>query len=91
MSYQKADHILPPSLLKEVQKYIDGGILYIPRRESQKKSWGDNTSIRRELQDRNDRIYRDFLSGFSTRLLAEKYFLSVKTIQRILREKKQSA
>lgn len=32
MSYQKADHILPPELLKKVQEYIDGELIYIPKR-----------------------------------------------------------
>lgn len=89
MSYQKADHVLPPRLLEEVQKYIDGGTLYIPRMESKKKKWGDNTSTRGELQKRNECIYQDFLSGSSTHVLAQKYFLSLKSIQRILREKRQ--
>ena len=41
---------------------------------------------RRELQDRNKRIYEDYLNGESMEHLAEKYFLSLKSIQRIIRQ-----
>ncbi|MEK5529510.1 Mor transcription activator family protein [Viridibacillus sp. FSL R5-0468] len=38
---------------------------------------------------RNSNIYNDFLSGIDTTTLAEKYYLSSKSIQRIiLKEKK---
>ncbi|MCI8624436.1 MAG: hypothetical protein HFG26_12360 [Provencibacterium sp.] len=84
MSYKKATHILPPELLEKVQKYIDGETLYIPRISSRKKEWGTATSIRRELRDRNVQIYTDYLAGMPVEKLAEKYFLSLKSIQRIV-------
>ena len=31
MEYVKAETVLPPELLREVQRYVDGRILYIPR------------------------------------------------------------
>ena len=56
MGYKKATHVLPPELLLQVQKYIDGEFLYIPRISDQKRGWGAATSTRRELHDRNERI-----------------------------------
>ena len=34
MRYMKAADVLPPDLLAQVQAYIDGEDLYIPRRET---------------------------------------------------------
>lgn len=40
MKYINADVILPQQLLQEVQKYMQGGMLYIPKSEGQRKRWG---------------------------------------------------
>ena len=49
MGYKKATHVLPHDLLLKVQEYIDGEFLYIPRISDNKKSWGETTSVFREL------------------------------------------
>lgn len=90
MSYKKATHVLPQDLLLKVQEYIDGEFLYIPRAVDNKKGWGETTSTRQELQDRNKRIYADYLSGADMETLAVKYYLSLKSIQRIIRQLKNS-
>lgn len=38
MRYMRAADVLPPDLLVQVQAYIDGEYLYIPRRENCRKS-----------------------------------------------------
>ena len=86
MSYKKANHISPAELLDRIQNYIDGEYLYIPRKSSNKRIWGSNTAIRSELTCRNRNIYRDYQAGYQPDDLAQKYFLSLKSIQRILRE-----
>ncbi|GAE32676.1 CD3324 family protein [Alkalihalobacillus hemicellulosilyticus] len=89
MSYKKAKDILPSELLELIQEYVDGEYIYIPRSEDNKKSWGSNTSTRRELNIRNSNIYTDYLSGIDINTLSVKYYLSSKSIQRIiLKEKK---
>ena len=90
MSYKNATHILPKGLLRRVQQYVDGEFLYIPREAGCKKAWGESTSIRQELLDRNRRIYTEYLSGVSMDALAAKYYLSLKSIQRIVRQLKKS-
>lgn len=89
MSYKKATQILPRELLVKVQEYIDGEFLYIPRISAHKKTWGAATSTRQELHDRNERIYSEYLSGRSMGSLAEQYFLSLKSIQRIIAQVKK--
>ncbi|QUG40646.1 hypothetical protein KD050_15260 [Psychrobacillus sp. INOP01] len=84
MSYKKAKNILPAELVQLIQKYVDGEYIYIPRREENKKSWGSSTATRRELELRNSNIYYDHLSGIDMVTLGEKYFLSSKSIQRII-------
>jgi Mor family transcriptional regulator len=46
------------------------------------------TGAKKELRRRNTSIYRDYLSGEKVPVLASRYFLSDKTIQRIIREMK---
>ena len=89
MGYKKAAHVLPPDLLEKVQEYIDGEYIYIPRNTGNKKDWGAATSTRQELQERNECIYSDYMSGKNMEALAEQYYLSVKSIQRIIGLKKK--
>lgn len=84
MSYRKAKNLLPAELVELIQKYVDGEYIYIPKREENKKSWGSSTSTIKELASRNSSIYYDYLSGMKVATLSEKYFLSSKSIQRIV-------
>lgn len=88
MSYKKATKVLPIEIVKLIQDYIDGEYIYIPKKEENKKSWGSKTSTRIELKSRNSNIYNDYLNGMKTRDLAEKYYLSLKSIQRIILNEK---
>lgn len=91
MGYIRAEKILPPEVIKLIQQYIDGENIYIPRKESNKKEWGNKTLIREELMERNISIYADYQRGLDNLSLSHKYFLSIKSIQRILREMKKIA
>ncbi len=89
MSYRNVYDLLPEEIVAQIQEYIDGQAIYIPKKESNKKSWGENTDTRQVLADRNSRIYRDYKSGMSTVLLSEKYYLAEKSIRRILKKEKE--
>lgn len=91
MGYRKAEEILPIEIIELIQKYVDGVNLYIPRKENERKEWGNNTTMRQELRERNLRIFYDFQKGLRIPDLAIKYFLSEKSIQRILRDMKKIA
>ena len=91
MSYKKATNLLPDELLRKVQQYVDGELIYIPRLDANRRDWGQDTSTRRELAARNALIYADHRAGLSARQLADKYCLSEKSIQRILRQMKRAA
>ena len=86
MRYLNAEEILPAELLEQVQRYADGIYLYIPRRSDHRQSWGSSTRYREELQRRNESIRYLYREGLDPKALAERFHLSVKSIQRILRE-----
>lgn len=90
MGYIKAEEILPIEVIELIQQYVDGENIYIPRKESNRQAWGTGTQIRQELLSRDRQIYKDYLAGSRTEELADKYFLSEKSIQRILRVQKCS-
>lgn len=89
MSYRRAEQILPMEIIEMIQDYIDGECIYIPRKENARRVWGEKTQIRAELGKRNQSIYADYLKGDSVLVLADRYCLSDKSIQRILRQMKQ--
>lgn len=81
----KAEEILPMELIELIQQYVDGRNIYIPRKEENRQEWGTGTQTRQQLQRRNQEIYEQFNAGICIAKLAEAYFLSEKSIQRILR------
>lgn len=88
MGYTRAEQVLPLEIVEQIQKYVDGENIYIPKKEGNRQEWGKGTQIRKELNARNEEIYLNFIGGQSISRLAEKYYLSEKSIQRILREMK---
>lgn len=87
MKYINAKDILPDALVKELQSYIKGGYLYVPADQAQQKRWGEVSGYRQELQQRNRQIVEAFRNGASIDELAEKYFLSVSAIRKIIYQK----
>ena len=87
MRYLKAEDVLPAELLAQVQYYADGVYLYIPRRAAHRQSWGNSTRYREELRQRNESIRFLNREGMTTEELADRFHLSVKTIQRVLLQK----
>jgi len=90
MKYKKAQDILPQDLVIRLQEFIDGSYLYIPKKDSNKKSWGDNTGIKKDLHARNKKMYEDFNNGMTVKELSTKYYLVDNSIRRILREYKNN-
>ena len=84
MRYVNAQDILPKDVLALMQEYVDGAYIYVPRKDDNRKSWGDNTRSKQLTKERNAAIYAQYKSGLKVNELAEKYFLSDKSIQRII-------
>ncbi|MBD5518755.1 MAG: hypothetical protein HDR07_09840 [Lachnospiraceae bacterium] len=83
MKYINAAEILPGQLLKELQTYVDGGVLYIPK-VSVKKEWGATSGARTFYRERNNEIQELFQEGYSIDILAERYGLAYSTIKKIV-------
>lgn len=86
MSYINASTVLPKELIREIQKYVNGINLYIPRVPQPNNAC---SSYRLELRRRNHEIYQLFLQGERVSELAEEYYLSDKSIYRIIGEMKR--
>lgn len=83
MKYSNAAEILPERLLKELQTYLDGELLYIPR-SSTKKRWGTDSGSRTFYRERNEEIKRRYQQGSSIDTLAKQYRLADSTIKKII-------
>ncbi len=84
MAYKCAIDLLPENLLKAIQNYVDGEYLYIPRKDCNRKQWGDTTKIKQNLASRNLEIYSKYKNGVSIQELEKTYYLSGKTIYKII-------
>lgn len=91
MRYARAQDILPEELLNQLQQYVDGAYLYIPRAKENRLAWGERTHSKKETAARNRSIYADWLSGQGVEALAKAYFLTEKTIRKILSEERKAA
>lgn len=83
MKYVNAAEILPEKLLKEIQTYMDGGVLYIPK-SSAKKGWGSVSGSRKFYQKRNKEIQFLFKNGYSIETLSKQYGLAHSTLKKII-------
>lgn len=83
MKYVNAAEVLPEKLLKQIQTYIDGEVLYIPK-VSNKLGWGTVSGSRLFYRERNKEIQRLYKEGYSMEALAKKYNLACSTIKKIV-------
>lgn len=88
MGYMRAEDILPEDVLALVQQYVDGQMLYIPRKSGEHKSWGAGTETKKDLMIRNRQMVEAYQSGVTVDELSERYYLTQKSIRRIIREYK---
>jgi len=90
MSYVNADDVLPEYLVREIQKYVDGQLIYISRKDENSKSWGEKSGTRDKMAERNRKIVELYYSGETVANLGELYFLSEKRIRGIIRKYESS-
>lgn len=84
MSYISAEKVLPTELINQIHKYVSGECLYIPVMHKKRKVWGMKSGYRQELDIRDSDIFALHQKGISVSELSEKYFLSEKSIYRII-------
>lgn len=87
MEYKKGSDVLPAHLLEEIQEYVEGSLIYIPKK-SGKVGWGHLSGARQAIDKRNKKIRYLFKNGETIESLAEKFHLSEDTIRKIVYGKK---
>ena len=84
MKYVKAQAVFPESLLQEMQKYIQGELVYIPKSPDNYKKWGAKTGAKNTIVQRNRNMVRAFKAGTPVSQLADLYNLAEDTIKKIV-------
>ncbi|MBU5484467.1 hypothetical protein KQI86_09010 [Clostridium sp. MSJ-11] len=89
MCYIKAEDIFPKEIMDLIWEYVEGKNIYIPKKEGNRKKWAETTNTRKEIKIRNEAIYEEYNNGIDKESLAKKYFLSRKSIDRIILQEKR--
>ncbi|WP_294405972.1 CD3324 family protein [uncultured Clostridium sp.] len=84
MKYINAIEVLPKELISEIQKYIEGNVLYIPNKPGKRMGWGEKTGTKNKCRQRNNEIRSLYKSGKSLDELSKKYYLAIETIKKII-------
>jgi Mor family transcriptional regulator len=84
MVYKNGKEVLPAWLLKELQEYIQGDLIYIPRKEDKKAGWGELSGARVDIRKRNAEIYYLYKNGINLLELTQKFHLSEDSIRKII-------
>lgn len=83
MQYINGAEVLPEELLKQIQKYIEGELIYIPKIK-ERTSWGCKSGTRDFIDNRNKEIFLLYNQGNNIKVLAERFFLSEYSIKKIV-------
>lgn len=83
MKYVNAESIFPVELLKEIQKYVNGEMVYIPISKESRKKWGENSGSKNYFNYRNREIRQQFSNGMTIDQLSDQFFLSRDSIKKI--------
>ncbi|MDR5586795.1 CD3324 family protein [Clostridium aquiflavi] len=83
MKYINAEEVLPRELLYQIQQYIQGNLIYIPKYDNREK-WGEKTGAKRIMFERNNQIISMYENGYNIKEISKKYYLSEHTIRKII-------
>jgi Mor family transcriptional regulator len=83
MKYINAAEVLPEHLLTEIQKHINGEILYIPSADEHTR-WGEKNGSRSYFENRNREIKQRYQNGFNIEELSHEYGLAYDTVRKIV-------
>lgn len=89
MKYKNAKNILPTELLNEIQKYIQGDIIYIPI-QGEKTSWGKKSGSKEAINNRNKKIFDLYNLGHDISEIQNMFNLSESSILKIIAKIKKS-
>ena len=81
--------VLPDRLLKELQQYVQGEIIYVPGDSLIRAGWGEANGTREKYTARNSEIVMLYKNGLGMEALADMYHLSECSIKKIIHGKKK--
>lgn len=84
MGYKNARGVLPDELLREVQKYIQGELIYIPKCGEKRMGWGVMNGAKYAIEGRNREICCLYKGGLTVECLIQRYHLSEDSIRKII-------
>lgn len=84
MKYINGKDILPQQLLEQLQHYVQGELLYVPRQENSRAGWGAVNGTRLMIRARNTEICRMYEEGATVQELMVHYHLSEDSIRKVL-------
>lgn len=84
LKYVNARTILPEKLLNELQKYIQGDIVYVPGNNPERAGWGASNGAKEKYRERNTAIINLYNNGKSIDEIAQMYYLSEYSIKKII-------
>ncbi|MGE5631088.1 MAG: CD3324 family protein [Caulobacteraceae bacterium] len=85
MDYKNGKEIFPSELLEQLQKYVQGNLVYIPKKEENRTGWGENNGAKAVIKNRNYEICEAHRNGVKISELASIFCLSEDSIRKILR------
>ncbi|MBZ9689334.1 ParB N-terminal domain-containing protein [Clostridium estertheticum] len=88
MKYENGEDIFPEQLLRQIQKYVSGKLVYIPS-GAKRREWGETSGYKQYLLERNRNILNKFNDGISIEQLSDEYYLSCDSIKKIVYSKKE--
>lgn len=88
MKHVNANEILPEELLTMLQKYYQGGYLYVPKKNHCEVR--QPTDYMMELEKRNQHIYLKHLEGRTNRQIGNIYHLSESSVRRIISKEREN-
>lgn len=88
MKYINSKEILPEHLLEQLQRYVQGELLYVPRKGDSRAGWGTLNGTRAMIWNRNREICRKYEDGATIQELMERYHLSEDSIRKILNQRR---
>lgn len=91
MKYRNAKTVLPERLLRELQQYVQGEIIYVPGNDPVRARWGESNGTREKYSSRNNEIIMLYRNGVSKEVIAERYHLSEHSIKKIIHGSKHKA
>ena len=84
LRYVNAKDVLPPDILAEVQKYTGVVLIYVPKDDTKRVAWGQQSGARAQMFTRNRKIAEAHQQGATIYDLMSDYCLSESSIRKII-------